>query len=151
MKRQRTRFALIALFSLTCFTAGLTLSPPKSHAFDLKDILKVAGIGMIVKQFGGDIDKFINKLMSQKGVSTDAATRVVPVLEVGNDTAIGAVQVVGPKSQVDKVQAVAEIELSLGNRIRARGLMPISTKRADTKTIRGIGGVGVSANIKHVL
>ncbi|NCO37396.1 MAG: hypothetical protein COZ06_08125 [Armatimonadetes bacterium CG_4_10_14_3_um_filter_66_18] len=151
MKRQRTRFALIAFFSLTCFTAGLTLSPRKSAAFDLKDVLKVVGIGMIVKQFGGEINKALNKLMSQKGVSTDAATKVVPVLEVGNDTAIGAVQVVGPKSQVDKVRAVAEVELSLGNRIRARALMPIATKSADTETVRGISGVGVSANVKHVL
>ncbi|NTU84178.1 MAG: CHAT domain-containing protein, partial [Chloroflexales bacterium] len=49
------------------------------------------------------------------------ATKVVPIVRVGSGTAVGAAQVMGPRMQVDKVQAVAEIELNLGNLAERRG------------------------------
>ncbi len=53
----------------------------------------------------------------------------------------------GPKAQVDKVRAVGEVELNLLGTVRARGLLPISTKNS----LRTVPGVGVSANIKFPL
>ena len=63
---------------------------------------------------------------------------------------MGAAQVVGPPSQVDKVQAVGEGVLRIGS-VQGRLLIPLSTKRAVTDNIRGVGGVGVSANIKIII
>jgi len=75
-------------------------------------------------------------------------TKVVPIIRVGTTgTAVGAAQVIGPEQQVKKVQAVAELELTVGS-LRGRGLIPVTTRKVSTDTVRGVGGVGISANIK---
>ena len=150
MIKRRPYHCLVALICAFCFLLGLGAQPP-SVALDLGDIfggaVKIAGIAFLVKQFGGDIDKFINSVLLQRGIQREGMTRVVPVLRIGGGTAVGAVQVVGPEAQVQKVQAVAELELSVGP-IRGRGLIPITTKQAETESLKGVGGVSVSANIK---
>jgi len=96
-----------------------------------------------------DIDHFINVLLSQRGIEHEGMTKVVPIIRVGGaGTAVGAAQVVGPAQQVKKVSAVAEVEITIGGSARARGLVPVSTKKVTTDSIRSIGGVGISANIK---
>jgi hypothetical protein len=50
---------------------------------------------------------------------------------------------------VEKVQAVAEVDLQITGALRARGLIPVTTKNASP--VKGVGGVGVSANIKFQL
>ncbi|MBI3920101.1 MAG: hypothetical protein HY318_01690 [Armatimonadetes bacterium] len=144
-KRSRSQIALMCAF---CFSMGLAFGPTPLRALDLGDLLKIGGIGLVVSHFGKDIDGFINKVLGQRGIQREGMTKVVPVLRVGSGTAVGAVQVVGPASQVKKVQAVAELEIKVGNRFRARALLPVTTKKVATSTIRGVGGVGVSANIK---
>ena len=83
-----------------------------AQAFDFGSVLKLGGISYLVNQFGGEINTFINKIFSQNEVSTDYATKVVPILSMGTGGYIGAVQVVGPKAQVDKVKAVASHRIS---------------------------------------
>ena len=152
MIKRRPYHCLVASISALCFLVGLGIAPPPASALDLGgilgDVVKVAGIGFLVKQFGHDIDGFINSVLSQKGIEHEAMTKVVPILRIGSGTAVGAAQVVGPPIQVRKVQAVAELEISLGRSLRARALMPITTKSFATSTLRGVGGVGVSANLK---
>ena len=78
---------------------------------------------------------------------------VVPTFRVSGGiggAAVGAAQVVGPPQQVDKVQAVAEIQIGIGN-FRGRALVPVTTRKGLTSSIKGIGGVGVSAEIKFPL
>ncbi len=113
------------------------------------DLLKVGGIAFIVSQFGGQINDGINKIMRKEGVMPAAATKVVPIIRMGtkDKTAVGAAQVVGPKSQVDKVKAVAEGTIRIGG-FQGRVLIPVQTDRAVTQTVRGVSGVGISANIK---
>ena len=152
MIKRKPYHCLVALICAFCFFLGLGAAPPPVMAFSLGglggDIIKTAGIGFVVKQFGGQIDRFLNSVLSQKGIQREGMTKVVPVVRLGSGTAVGAVQVVGPELQVKKVKAVAEIELGLGDRIRGRALLPIEMDSFNVSTIHGVGGVGISANIK---
>ena len=133
---------------------GMLLGPPSAQALTVGDVLKAGGIVALVAAFGGENNNFINTLLFQRGAEVKQMTNVVPVVRVGGGgggTAVGAVQVQGPAEQVRRVQAVAEVELNIDGRLRGRAYLPVTTRRVDTSTIRGVGGVGVSANIKHKL
>lgn len=152
MLKRKPYHCLVALACALCFLVGIGTAPPPAVALDLggalMTVLKIGGIALVVKQFGPDIDHFINGLLSQRGIEGEGMTKVVPVLRVGSGTAVGAVQVQGPAEQVEKVQAVAEIEIKIGSAIRARGLVPVTTNKVETDSIKGVGGVAVTANIK---
>lgn len=150
MLTRKPAVSVIVVGLLVAFSLGLASAPQPAQALSLGgafgDLVKIFGIGWVVKHFSGDINDFINKALKQREAAIEGHTKVVPILRVGTGTAVGAAQVMGPKVQVDKVQAVAEVELSITGSVRARGLIPISTR--DTSSIKGVGGVGVSANIK---
>ncbi len=155
MRPSKPLIYAIATLTLAAFIAGVGLPPAHVQAFDLggglADLVKIFGIGWVVSKFGGEINKFINGVLGQHEAQIEGSSKVVPVVRVGKGgTAVGAVQVMGPPTQVEKVQAVAEVELGIG-RFRGVGLIPITTKKAETKSLRGVGGVGVSANIKFPL
>ena len=108
-------------------------------------VIKTVGVGAAVKQFGPDINKAINKLANHTDTST-RATKVVPIISAGINSrkAIGAAQVMGPKSLVDKVQAVAQLDQDiLGNEVKIRVMIPVSSQDV-VKNIRKVDGVGVS-------
>lgn len=127
--------------SLLGFGGGIATT----QAFNLGSILKVGGVSVLVDKFGPQINDFLNKLLMKNGVGTDYATKVVPIISVGSGKYVGAVQVVGPKSQVDKVQAVGQLEGSFNNIARAKALIPLATK--DVTNLNRVQGVGVSAMI----
>ncbi|MGD9494787.1 MAG: hypothetical protein AB7Y46_00625 [Armatimonadota bacterium] len=135
------------------FALGLAVGPQPAQSIDvggaLEDLVKIFGIGWVVQQFDDEIDRAINTVLAQREAEIAGATKVVPILRVGEGggTAVGAAQVMGPQQQVQKVQAVAEIELDIGD-LRGRALIPVSTGRDLTSSITGVAGVGVSANIK---
>jgi len=152
MTGKRTSMVLVAALLLWAFLLGVGTPPAPVRGLDLGgglgDLIKIFGIGWVVTRYGGEINNFINRTLGQHDAAIEGMTKVVPVVRVGKGgTAVGAVQVMGPAEQVKKVQAVAEIELGIG-RLRGRGLIPISTKTAEGSTLKGVGGVGVSANIK---
>ena len=122
---------------------------PAADAINLGGIFKVAGIGLLVDQFGPQLNSFINTLMAQHNATPEFATKVVPILTVGvlgNSGYIGAAQVMGPQKLVDKVQAVVQVESSFnGNMFRVKGLIPIDSKVPVNFT--RVSGVGVSAMI----
>ena len=122
---------------------------PVAYAIDLGSIIKVAGIGFLVDQFGPQLNSFINTLMAQNNATPEFATKVVPILTVGvlgNSGYIGAAQVMGPQNLVDRVQAVVQVESSFnGNMFRVKGLIPIDSKVPVNFT--RVSGVGVSAMI----
>lgn len=153
MIKRNSWHVVAAMLILTAFILGLGTGPQPARALDLGGafgtIVKILGIGYIVTQFGDKINGVINDLLGQHQAEIEGKTKVVPILRVGGGTAVGAAQVMGPARQVDKVQAVAEIEWTPSRKVRARGLIPISTE--DTRSIKGVGGVGVSANIKFPL
>ncbi|AIE85198.1 hypothetical protein [Fimbriimonas ginsengisoli] len=116
-------------------------------ATQVKEILKVLGVGAAVKQFGPEINRSINKLTSHKD-SFATTTKVVPIISAGIDSrkAIGAAQVMGPRDKVDQVQAVAQLDQDIfGREIKIRAMIPISSKEVvqDIKRVEGVGVSGI--------
>jgi hypothetical protein len=136
MKLATKKWILVAVASLSMVAVGTG---------QIREILKVLGVGAAVQKFGPDINKAINKLAGHK--DTDATfTKVVPILTVGigKSSAIGAAQVTGKRSNVEKVRAVAAPETELfGKEIRIRALIPISNDKVD-QGIKKVEGVGIS-------
>ena len=143
MNSKKIAIALLLLSVLTI------VAVPVADAINLGGILKVAGIGLLVDQFGPQLNSFINTLMAQHNATPEFATKVVPILTVGvlgNSGYIGAAQVMGPQNLVDKVQAVVQVESSFnGNMFRVKGLIPIDSKIP--VNFSRVSGVGVSAMI----
>lgn len=131
--------ALVAVVALLGITAvGMT---------QIREIIKILGVGAAVKQFGPDINKAINGLTGHKDKNS-SYTKVVPIITIGLNTrgAIGAAQVMGSKANVEKVKCVASPEGGLfGDEIRIRALIPVATDNpTDAKNLRPVDGVGVS-------
>ena len=89
------------------------------------EVLKGAAIGLLVNQFGGQIDRFVNTVTGNKPDGLRETTRVVPIVSLGEGAFVGAVQITGPKNKVDQVKAVARVEAStkIGNEVRVTGLI----------------------------
>ncbi len=137
MKKNVVRVVALAAACLSLVAIG---------APQIKQVIKVFGVGAAVKQFGPEINKAVNKLTGREDTPT-ATTRTVPIITVGLNTrgAIGAAQVIGAKKNVEKVQAVAQVEGNLFGEIKIRALVPVdSLKLTDPKSIKSVDGVGVS-------
>jgi hypothetical protein len=137
---------IAALAGLLCVGAAVFAGA------QLGSIVKGGAIALAVDKFGPDINKAINSLTGEKNVGLEQATKVVPIVSLGRGGYIGAVQVAGPRGQVDKVQAVAQLEgdFKVIGGIRLRALVPISTKNPG-RSINRVNGVGVSAIIDFKL
>lgn len=130
---------LIAL-ALVVVLAGTAL------AIDLGDIIKLGGIAYIVRQSGPQINSAINSVLRNNG-GLQEATKVVPILSVGQGGYVGAVQVVGAKKNVTRCQAVVlvEVDRTFGAPLRIRAYVPVAVR--SVTNIKRIKGVGVSAII----
>lgn len=131
------KYATIALVGV----ATLAIAEPQ-----IKQVIKILGVGVAVKQFGPQINKEINKLSKHTDTPAET-TRVVPIITIGvGDTSyVGAAQVTGPKWKVDKVAAVAEPSIMLFKEIKVNALIPVSSKDVikDIKTVQGVGVTGI--------
>jgi hypothetical protein len=120
-------------------------------------LIKLFGIGYVVKQFGPQINSAINTLMLNNRAENKELTKVVPILSVGvgvgttGGSYIGAAQVQGPKAAVDQVQAVAQIEGSFMNSVRLKGLVPVDSLTPLPGKLHRIYGVGVTALVDFLL
>ncbi|HET6645482.1 MAG TPA: hypothetical protein VFG65_08295 [Fimbriimonadales bacterium] len=108
----------------------------------ITDLLKIGGVGLVVDRFGPDINKAFNTV---QGFKSDEAqmTKVVPILSVGQGKYVGAVQVMGPKSAVQKVKAVAQVETKFAGTVRLKAMIPVESKNV-VENIRRVPGVGIS-------
>ena len=90
-----------------------------------------------------------NKALKDKSVPNVEATKVVPILTVGDGIDAGACQVTGPKEKVDQVKMVYAIHSNLdkGKKFFIEGLVP-STSTNPTKIDR-VYGVGVVSMITY--
>jgi hypothetical protein len=116
-------------------------------AQNIGQLIKVVGVGAAVKAFAPQINKGINDLAKHRDTALET-TKVVPILSIGVGTAsaIGAAQVMGPRRQVDQVQAVAQPSGDiLGHEVRIRALIPVSSKDVinDIKKVDGVGITGI--------
>jgi hypothetical protein len=127
--------------------AVLALSVTAALAFDLGSLLKVAGVGVIVSQYGGSMDKAINSALKEHHAEALGATKVVPIFSVGRGLFVGAAQVVGVPENVRTVQAVAQVEAKFGS-LGGTLMIPISTKKPlGGGQPKAVPNVGLSAVI----
>ncbi len=141
IRRKISKKALV-LFAALLAAASLAVAQLK---IDIGDLLKIGGIALVVDRFGPEIDKAVDDL---QGFTPEQAamTKVVPIISAGSGTHVGAAQVMGPASQVNKVRAVAQVEGKVfGGVVRIKALIPVST--TSVTNIRRVDGVGVSAII----
>ena len=148
-KRNKWPLGAVGAFLLGFALASMIQAQPAA-ALDLGDLLKgalkIGGIKLAIDQFGGDINKSINKLLDNNDASVDASTKVVPIISVIGNKHIGAAQVVGPKEAVDRVEAVAQLEQDFFNKLfRVRAMVPI--EGSNIKELHRVKGVAVSAMI----
>lgn len=131
--------------------AGLTVglfSPVRAQ--NLGDILKGGAIILAVDKFGGEIDRFVNKLLGDPSKDGVTDTKVVPILSIGKGTYAGAAQVTGPRALVQTVRAVAQVEgdANIGVRLRAKGFIPISDRSVrSADSLKRVNGCAVSGFI----
>jgi hypothetical protein len=143
--RMKKRF-VVALFAAVLFSATVASPRPSSTASLGGKVFKGAVIGYAVKQSAGGLNKFINTITFNHHVSTKLATKVVPILTVGEKAYVGGAQVCGPASRVSKVKAVWQYEDNLlSNRFRIKVLVP-SDSLSPLKISR-VEKVGISALI----
>lgn len=139
MKRVTWLFGVM-VFALTITVSGWSLAQDLGKI--LRGGVKLVGIGYLVKQNAKALDKFINEITVRRNVPINQATKVVPILSIGDKGYVGAAQVMGPKEAVNKTQAVFQIEESL-DRFRIKVLVP-----SDSLTsLRRVEKVGISALI----
>ena len=119
MKLKKTAAALLLAAVLAIVPANQA-----AQAFSLGNIgslggiLKAGGIAIIVDQYAGQLNSFINSLMAK----------------------------VGPQALVDKTKAVLQVEAEFGgSTFRVKGLIPIDSK--NVTSFSRVQGVGVSAQI----
>lgn len=137
--------ATVMAVSIATLSTGALVNTTQAFSLNLGSILKVGGVGILVDRFGGQINVFLNKILAQNNLSTTYTTKVVPIVSVGTNGYIGAAQVTGPASEVERVEAVAQLEASFNNVARVKGLVPIDSKNPVNAS--RIQGVGVSAII----
>lgn len=136
--------------------AGVTAGTAVAQV-SIGSLIKLFGIGYVVKQFGPQINTAINTLMLNNQAQNKELTKVVPILSVGvgvgtsGGAYIGAVQVQGPKAAIDQVQAVAQIEGSFANAVRLRALIPVDSLNPLPGHLHRVYGVGVTALVDFSL
>ncbi len=135
---------------IAAIVIGLTLLTGAASAVDLGDLIGILGGGILVSGFAGQINDFINTVTFNRGVGIEDETKVVPIVSVGSGTSIGAAQVAGPKAEVDRVRAVAEISVSFMGRVGVRILIPIDSTNP-LERFRRVQKVGLSAVIDYRL
>lgn len=140
--RKRLKIAA-ASAAAVCVIGGATAS---LFGDIITDIIKIGGIGLLVDRFGPEINKAFNKIQDFDA-SEAQLTKVVPILSVsGKGKNIGAAQVMGPRSAVAKVTAVAQVETDFARVVRLRAMIPVESKNV-VNNIRRVKGVGVSGLI----
>ena len=121
---------------------GNGIAPVQAGILD--KVIKGGSVGYVVDATAGPLNDAINKVTAKYGVSTTDATKVVPIISVGDGSRAGAAQVSGPLEKVNQVKAALIIEQTILG-IRAKILIPVD--RVDYKNVNRIQGVGVSASL----
>ncbi len=144
--RRKTLALKVGALSLVVALSVAVTAPGRVAALDLGSVVKAGGIALLVTQFGGQLDKFINDVTGNKNLAPDQATKVVPILSLGSGTYLGAAQVTGSRSQVEECKAVAQLEANFSGRtFRVRPLVPVDS--INVTGVSRVKGVGVSAII----
>jgi uncharacterized protein YdbL (DUF1318 family) len=145
--KKKLLIAVAAILILTTATASLRAAK-LSDLLNGKvgEVVKGAAIFLLTDALSKQLNDFINTVTLNKGVPSEAATKVVPVVSVGSGVRVGAVQVTGSKELVEKVKAVVQLEtkFSLKN-LDVEVFVPSDS--ANPLKFNRVEGVGISALI----
>lgn len=91
MNKKTVRTCMMGLAVLMLLATPMLLHPRRALALDPGDILKQMGktcaAGIVTENVLADpADKLLNGILMQGGLSTSLATRVVPIVAVGQGT-----------------------------------------------------------------
>lgn len=138
MKR-RSRILLLSLL-LAAVTTGAVLA---SNLGEM--LLKTVAIGAVVNAMAKPANDAINRLTGNRHLPVGLATKVVPVLSVGEKGYVGMAQVFGSASLVKKVKAVLQLETAFDDKqYRIKVLMPLdSLNPIGAGRVRGVGISGL--------
>ena len=143
--RRPHRLAVIPIILALSVSAGPALSASIGTT-----VVKGAAIGFAVTKVAGPLDKFINTVTLRHGMKSGLATKVVPILSVGEKGYIGGAQVSGPSSEVARVRAVFQYEKNFSNNnYRAKILLPSAS--LNPLRLERVQKTGVSAIIDVAL
>jgi len=147
MTRQLRKASPIVAALVAGSILGAGLSSGAVRADLLSSVLKGGGVAFLIKQFNRPINDGINKLTNSAGAPLTEATKVVPIVSVGQGGYVGAAQVSGPQASLNDVQAVGMLEGGVnGKMFQLKALVPIDTNKPNgSKGLRRVKGVGVSA------
>ncbi|MDI6829092.1 MAG: hypothetical protein QME62_11470, partial [Armatimonadota bacterium] len=142
MKR-RLHILLTAILVLSC---GITLVISQAHAAEFTTkIFRAVAIGLAVDATAPELDKFIRTVTFNNKVPINMATKVVPILSVGEKGYVGAAQIVGPDSYVKDTKAVWLYEDNFSNNefrlkvfVPSSSLNPLELKRTQKVGISAI-------------
>jgi len=146
-----TKVKLATLMSASALAGMLvtSLSPAQAQLGNLfKGALGGVATIALVDKFSSQIDGFVNSVTGNKSRDPYLATKVVPILSIGQGTYAGAVQVSGPPDAVASVRAVAELtaKKKIGTDIQVTAMIPVSSRSVtDLSSLARVKGVGVSA------
>lgn len=119
-------------------------------------VLKGAAIAYAVKQSGKQLNTFINGITLRNKMQTRMATKVVPILSVGEKGYIGGAQVSGPQVEINKVQAVFQYEKNVSNNnyrvkvlVPSGSLNPLALKRVPKAGVTAIIDVSLDGRLKN--
>lgn len=132
----------IAAALITGFTLGNAM--PVAQAGILDKVLKGGAVGYVVDATAPALNNGINAVTAKYGVSSTDATKVVPIISVGDGSRAGAAQVSGPQAKVDQVKAALMIEQTIIG-VRCKVLIPVDN--VSYKNVNRVQGVGVSASL----
>ena len=117
----------------------------------LNSVLKGAVGVFAVQAIAGPLDHFINSVMLANNVGNRDKTKVVPIVTVGSATYVGAAQVTGPSSSIDRVKAVGEFAANWNNGVwQVRALVPVDNLNV-LHGFKRVYGVGIDAVINAKL
>lgn len=136
----------IALALVICCAS---IAGPVAAAEFTTKIFRAAAIGAAVTAIAPQLDKFVNTVSLQK-LPAGTATRVVPILSVGEKGYIGAAQVAGPSAYVNQVKAIWAYEDNFSsNEFRLKILVPSGS--LNPLQLSRVQRVGVTAVIDVAL
>ena len=144
----RFSVAMILFMSLPTVSAWSSL--------DAGQFLQGAAVGVIVKQSAGPLDEFINTITLNNNLQTRMATKVVPILSIGEKGYIGGAQVSGPANEIKRVQAVFQYEQNLSNNnyrikvlVPSASLNPLALSRVPKTGVTAIIDVSLDGRLKN--
>jgi hypothetical protein len=143
MNQMKSIASVVAVATL----AGSIVAAAQADSI-LKKLLPAVGGAYAVSAIARPLNEFINGALAKDGIGNREATKVVPILSVGDGTYIGAAQVVGSQSAVSSTKAILALRTHFGfaGNWEIEGLVPVNSL-AVTSGAQRVYGVGLDAVI----